>query len=72
MKKWQVSDILYPALFGIGVLVFWQAVVKGFNVPAVLLPAPYDIGAKFMSSLRRPSSSCGSASTGTPRRRWWW
>ena len=29
MKKWQVSDILYPALFGIGVLVFWQAVVKG-------------------------------------------
>ena len=51
MKKWQVSDILYPALFGIGVLVFWQAVVKGFDVPAVLLPAPSDIGAKFMSSL---------------------
>ena len=51
MRKWQVSDILYPALFGIGVLVFWQAVVKGFNVPAVLLPAPSDICTKFMSSL---------------------
>jgi NitT/TauT family transport system permease protein len=51
VRKWQVSDILYPALFGIGVLVFWQAVVKGFNVPAVLLPAPSDIGTKFMSSL---------------------
>ena len=51
MRKWQASDILYPILFGIGVLVLWQAVVKGFGVPAVLLPAPSDIAAKFMSSL---------------------
>ena len=39
----QVTDILYPAVFGIGVLIFWQAVVRGFHVPAVLLPAPSDI-----------------------------
>ena len=51
MKKWEISDALYPALFGIGVLVFWQAVVKGFDVPAVLLPAPSDIWAKLITSL---------------------
>jgi NitT/TauT family transport system permease protein len=51
MRKWQASDILYPILFGIGVLALWQAVVKGFGVPAVLLPAPSDIALKFMSSL---------------------
>ena len=44
MSKWQISDILYPVLFGIGILVFWEAVVRGFDVPAVLLPAPSDIG----------------------------
>ena len=51
MSKWSFRDILYPALFGLGVLVFWQAVVKGFGIPAVLLPAPSDIGNKFASSL---------------------
>ncbi|MFN4142263.1 ABC transporter permease [Aestuariivirga sp.] len=47
----QATDILYPALFGIGLLVFWEAVVRGFNVPAVLLPAPSAIWAKLVSSL---------------------
>lgn len=51
MKRWQASDILYPALFGIGVLVLWEVVVKGFGVPAVLLPAPSAIWAKFITSL---------------------
>jgi NitT/TauT family transport system permease protein len=51
MKKWQVSDILYPVLFGLSVLIVWQVVVRGFNVPAVLLPAPSDIGTKFVNSL---------------------
>ena len=51
MKRWRAIDVLYPALFGIAVLIFWQLIVRGFNVPAVLLPAPTDIGAKFLSSL---------------------
>ena len=51
MSRWTFRDILYPAVFGIGVLLFWQAVVKGFGVPEVLLPAPSDIWAKLSSSL---------------------
>jgi len=49
--KFGVRDILYPALFGISVLILWQAIVRGFGVPAVLLPAPSDIWAKLVTSL---------------------
>ena len=51
MKSWQANDILYPALFGVSVLILWEAVVKGFGVPAVLLPAPSAIWAKLITSL---------------------
>lgn len=50
MRRWAVSDILYPALFGVAVLLLWQMIVKGFNVPLVLLPAPSDIWAKLLRS----------------------
>jgi NitT/TauT family transport system permease protein len=29
-----------PVVFGISVLVIWEGVVRGFNVPSILLPAP--------------------------------
>ena len=51
MTRWSFRDILYPALFGLGVLLVWQAAVKGFGIPAVLLPAPSDIWAKLVTSL---------------------
>jgi NitT/TauT family transport system permease protein len=51
MTKVSATGIIYPMVFGLGVLVFWEAVVKGFGVPAVLLPAPSDIWVKFFSSL---------------------
>ena len=51
MRARRLEDILYPALFGAGVLIAWQLIVRGFNVPQVLLPAPSDIGAKFFASL---------------------
>ena len=51
MTRVSATDIIYPALFGIGVLVFWEAVVKGFAVPAVLLPAPSGIAARFAGSV---------------------
>jgi NitT/TauT family transport system permease protein len=51
MKRFQATDLIYPALFGISVLVLWQLIVKGFSVPAVLLPAPSDIWAKLITSL---------------------
>ena len=46
-----LRDIAAPALFGIGVLILWQLIVRGFNVPLVLLPAPTDIWAKLSTSL---------------------
>jgi NitT/TauT family transport system permease protein len=51
MTRFGFSDILYPALFGVSVLIVWQLIVRGFNVPAVLLPAPSDIWAKLITSL---------------------
>ena len=47
----RARDLFVPALFGMTLLVLWQAVVRGFSVPAVLLPAPSDIGAKLATSL---------------------
>ncbi len=44
-------DILAPALFGIAVLVLWQATVRFFNVPFVIFPAPTDIWSKLIVSL---------------------
>ena len=51
MTRWGFRDILYPALFGLSVLLVWQAIVRGFGVPAVLLPAPTDIWIKMATSL---------------------
>ena len=51
MSKWTYRDILYPALFGLSVLIVWQLIVRGFNVSPVLLPAPSDIWAKLITSL---------------------
>jgi NitT/TauT family transport system permease protein len=51
MNRFGWRDIAYPALFGVSVLLVWQAIVRGFHVPAVLLPAPSDIWARLVTSL---------------------
>jgi NitT/TauT family transport system permease protein len=51
MMRWRADDIVAPALFGIAVLIAWEFIVKYFNVPLVLLPAPSDIWAKLVTSL---------------------
>ncbi len=33
-----------PGLFGVWILYLWQVIANGFAIPAVLLPAPSDIG----------------------------
>jgi NitT/TauT family transport system permease protein len=33
-----------PAAFGVGVLVVWQLIVVGLDIPRILLPAPTEIG----------------------------
>ncbi len=47
----KLGDAIAPALFGLGVLVAWETICKGFDVPFVLLPAPSVIWAKLIASL---------------------
>ncbi|MEM7567145.1 MAG: ABC transporter permease [Pseudomonadota bacterium] len=42
--------LLIPLLFGAWLLILWELVVRGANVPQVLLPAPSAIGATIMGS----------------------
>ena len=40
-----------PALFGLWILILWEAITRGAGVPFVLLPPPSAIGARFMASV---------------------
>ena len=40
-----------PALFGITILVVWEGLVRGLNVPLVILPPPSDIAVKIAGSM---------------------
>jgi NitT/TauT family transport system permease protein len=51
MKLPETRDILAPALFGVGVLLFWQFCVSYFHVPIVIFPAPSDVWSKIMVSI---------------------
>jgi NitT/TauT family transport system permease protein len=44
-------DLAVPALFGAFLFFLWEVLVRGFGVPAVLMPAPSDIAARFVVSL---------------------
>jgi NitT/TauT family transport system permease protein len=45
------NRLIVPLLFGITLLVLWEAIVKGFNVPFVLLPPPSMIWDRLVSSV---------------------
>jgi NitT/TauT family transport system permease protein len=47
----RAHDVAIPLLFGAFVLYLWEAAVRGFGVPAVLMPAPSATAARFASSL---------------------
>ena len=47
----RMRDALAPAAFGLALLLIWEAGVRLFGVPAVILPAPSAIAARFVSSL---------------------
>lgn len=46
----QTVNILIPVLFGAALLVLWEGVCRGFNIPTVLLPPPSMIWARISSS----------------------
>jgi NitT/TauT family transport system permease protein len=43
--------LVIPGLFGIWILLVWEAVVRGTGIPSVLLPPPSAIARRFASSL---------------------
>lgn len=45
--------VLIPAIFGIAILVAWEAITRGGNVPKVLLPAPSGIWETLISNVPR-------------------
>jgi NitT/TauT family transport system permease protein len=47
----RVNELLPPLLFGLGALIVWEAFVRVFGVPAVILPAPSAIAYKLVTSV---------------------
>jgi NitT/TauT family transport system permease protein len=51
MNARAAADLAPPALFGAGVLIVWELVVRGFGVPVIILPAPSAIFARLIHSV---------------------
>jgi NitT/TauT family transport system permease protein len=47
----RVVRLAVPLLFGVSILVLWEGVVRGFNVPSVLLPPPSMIWTRLINSV---------------------
>ena len=45
-----LSRAAVPAIFGVTILVVWEGLVKGLEVPGVILPAPSDIAVRIAQS----------------------
>ncbi|OSP54947.1 ABC transporter permease [Pseudoruegeria sp. SK021] len=46
----RIGRLAVPILFGLTLLVVWEGLVRGLNVPGVILPAPTDIATRMASS----------------------
>jgi NitT/TauT family transport system permease protein len=44
-------NLVVPAIFGVWLIILWEALVRGFGVPFILLPPPSAIGARIATSL---------------------
>jgi NitT/TauT family transport system permease protein len=47
----RVVRLAVPILFGVSILVLWEGIVRGFNVPSVLLPPPSMIWTRLINSV---------------------
>jgi NitT/TauT family transport system permease protein len=46
-----IGRVAVPALFGLWILILWEAITRGAGVPFVLLPPPSAVGVRIMASL---------------------
>ncbi|RBO53396.1 ABC transporter permease [Rhodovulum sp. BSW8] len=51
LRNTRSLGLFMPALFGLTLLVVWEGLVRGLNVPGVILPPPSAIGARIATSL---------------------
>jgi NitT/TauT family transport system permease protein len=49
--KFKIVQLFVPFLFGVTLLVLWEGMTRGLDVPPVLLPAPSAIWAKLIESV---------------------
>lgn len=47
----RAAKLAVPVIFGITIIVVWEALVRGLQVPSVILPPPTAIAAKFATSI---------------------
>ncbi|MDW3180991.1 ABC transporter permease [Roseobacter sp.] len=50
LPRTRVTGLAVPLIFGITLIAIWEGVVRGFDISAVLLPAPSMIAARFAAS----------------------
>jgi NitT/TauT family transport system permease protein len=43
--------LLIPSLFGIWILIWWEALTRGFGIPFILLPPPSAVGMRIANSI---------------------
>jgi NitT/TauT family transport system permease protein len=43
--------LVIPAIFGVWILILWEAITRGAGIPFILLPPPSAIGARLVNSL---------------------
>ena len=47
----RLIGLVVPLLFGVALLVLWEGITRGFNIPQVLLPAPSAVWERLINSL---------------------
>ena len=47
----RMARLAVPLVFGVTILVLWEGIVRGFNIPSVLLPPPSMIWTRLINSL---------------------
>ena len=47
----ELTGVVIPVIFGIAILVAWETITRGANVPRVLLPSPSGIGASLIDNM---------------------
>lgn len=50
LPRTRVTGLVVPLIFGLTLIAIWEGVVRGFDISAVLLPAPSMIAARFAAS----------------------